>query len=71
MATREKGVATAPCPECGKDLPLYEQADGSFTTDTCTKCHPKSRKEKAAAPAPGREVGTDALAEAQEEGVSR
>lgn len=62
MPTREKGVATAPCPSCGKDLPLVQQADGSMATEACPKCHrpPTKKAEKAAADSlPSRETGTD------------
>lgn len=64
---REKGVATAPCKNCGKDLPLVEQPDGSWTTENCTKCYPVSRKEKANQIEPGRELGTQEVAEAKKE----
>lgn len=64
---REKGVATAPCPTCGKDLPLHEQPDGGWATATCSKCHPMKKAEKAAAPEPGREIGTEEAAEAEKE----
>lgn len=44
MAQREKGVATAPCGECGTDLPMQEQADGGLMAASCPKCHPATEK---------------------------
>jgi hypothetical protein len=57
--TREKGVATAPCPDCGKDRPLEEQPDGALAAQTCSKCFPKKVVETAELyPASTRETGT-------------
>lgn len=60
MAEREKGVATVPCPTCGADLPVVEQADGSVAGQTCPQCYPSEGSEKASADqtAPAREQGT-------------
>ena len=44
MTGREKGAATAPCPECGRDRPLEQQADGSFAASAHTTCFPAAKK---------------------------
>lgn len=49
MAEREKGVATVSCPKCGHDVPAVEQADGSVTGESCSKCYPEAKIEKASA----------------------
>lgn len=60
MAEREKGVATVPCPNCGSDRPVSEQADGSKVAEACPKCYPAVEPETASAPTtPAREAGTD------------
>lgn len=66
MSGREKGVASAPCPECGRDLAIINQPDGGVSTEACGKCFPaakKSETEKAAKAAKktaaAREVGTE------------
>lgn len=59
MAGREKGSATAPCPGCGKDMPMEKQADGGLAAKECTTCFPAAHeKEKAHAATPAREHGT-------------
>lgn len=68
MTTREKGVATAPCPSCGKDQPLVEQKDGGMAAETCSKCYPAPSKRDVAADvkavtASNREAGTDTTKE--------
>jgi hypothetical protein len=59
MAEREKGVETMPCPNCGTDRPVSPQPDGSKSVEACPKCYPAPAPEKAAAPTPAREAGTD------------
>lgn len=44
MSQREKGVATVPCPSCGADLPVEQQADGATAAGTCPKCYPSTEK---------------------------
>lgn len=59
MAQREKGVATAPCPDCGTDLNAIDQPDGAVAYETCGSCYPtqEAEPEKASRPA-SRETGT-------------
>lgn len=63
MGEREKGVATAPCPSCGKDRPLAEQADGGTAATNCPDCYPAPEPEKASKSAPAREQGTPSAKE--------
>lgn len=62
MTEREKGVASAACPNCGKELALSEQLDGGMAAETCTSCHPadepSKKTEKASASSTPRERGT-------------
>lgn len=56
--TREKGVETMPCPNCGTDSPVVVQADGSKVAEGCPKCWPAAEPEKASH-RKSREHGTD------------
>lgn len=61
MTDREKGVATAPCPTCGTDLPVTEQPDGGLALATCSNCLKTEEPETASeAPQTRRERGTTA-----------
>ncbi len=55
---REKGAATAPCANCGKELAVQELPDGGVSTVNCDSCYPAPKPEVAAAPTPARETGT-------------
>lgn len=57
--TREKGVETMPCPNCGNDRPVAEQADGSKVAESCPKCWPTAPEKEKAAHSSHREHGTD------------
>jgi hypothetical protein len=59
MSERETGSATQPCATCGTDLALVDNADGSVSTVTCTKCYPSEKAAAEAAPV-AREKGSDA-----------
>ena len=61
MTTREKGVATKPCPTCSTDLPLTAQPDGGLSVATCPKCYDAPKSEKAGR-ARTRERGTEPTA---------
>lgn len=68
MSGREKGVASLPCPECGADLAVVTQADGGVSTETCGKCFPAAKTEKASARSQTtRERGTEPAATNTEE----
>jgi hypothetical protein len=60
MTAREKGVASTPCPNCGRGLKQVVLPDGGVSAETCPKCYGKPEKAKAASvDLPEREKGTD------------
>lgn len=59
MAEREKGVASAPCPNCGTSLNAVTQPDGGAAYERCDKCYPATVKHEKAAKVTRRETGTD------------
>lgn len=60
MSDRETGSATQPCANCGTDLALVDNADGSVSTVNCEKCYPTSEKAAEKAAPVEREKGSDA-----------
>ena len=56
MAEREKGTASATCPNCGADLKVAALPDGGMAAARCEKCYPATEK---ASKATAREVGTE------------
>ena len=58
MAEREKGVASAPCPNCGTDLNAVTQPDGATAYEVCPKCYSTPEPEKASVKRTPRETGT-------------
>lgn len=58
MVEREKGVATAPCPNCGTVLNAVSQPDGATAYEVCPKCYSQPKSEKASAKRTPRETGT-------------
>lgn len=40
MTDREKGVATTECKQCGNELQLVTQRDGSVSPENCEECFP-------------------------------
>lgn len=38
--SREKGVASAPCPNCGTELNRVTQPDGGVAFESCGNCYP-------------------------------
>jgi hypothetical protein len=61
MADRELGSETTPCPTCGAELAMTENADGSMSPARCSNCYPEDIVEVAnEADAPlAKETGTD------------
>lgn len=56
---REKGVATATCPNHPRtDVPVETQGDGSVASGPCPKCYPAPSKTEVASAAPDREQAT-------------
>lgn len=72
MEEREKGVQTAPCPNCGSELKAVNRRDGAVGYENCNKCYkqPLKKDEKVAAREAAtlhdihaRQVGTDVTEE--------
>lgn len=59
MADREKGVASAPCPNCGTELNAVELPDGATAYEVCPKCYPAQPAPEQAAQTTTRETGTN------------
>lgn len=64
MTDRELGSETVPCPNCGADLAIAENPDGSTSPVNCDTCWPSEPTEKADDQStPDRTYGTDQAAQ--------